>query len=59
MSIQFLVIVIALMLGLAIGVMVGWLASRPGHAALRTELEKDRAVHAEHNPILQLSLAGG
>src|SRR5712671_296789 len=47
MSIEFLVIAITLILGLAIGVMVGWLASRPAHAALRTELEKDRAVHAE------------
>jgi DNA recombination protein RmuC len=47
MSIEFLAIVITLILGLAIGVMVGWLASRPAQAALRTELEKDRAVHAE------------
>src|SRR5947208_2270361 len=47
MSIESLVIAITLILGLAIGVMVGWLASRPAHAALRTELEKDRAVHAE------------
>ena len=47
MSIEFLAIAITLILGLAIGVMVGWLASRPAQAALRTELEKDRAVHAE------------
>jgi len=47
MSIEFLPIVLTLILGLAVGVMVGWLASRPAHSRLRTELEKDRAVHAE------------
>src|SRR5215467_843917 len=47
MSIGFLTIAVTLILGLAIGAMVGWLASRPGQAHLRTELEKDRAVHAE------------
>src|SRR5258706_3371488 len=47
MSIEFLPIAITLILGLAIGVMVGWLASRPAQAALASELAKDRAVHAE------------
>src|SRR5216683_2725444 len=49
MSIEFpaIAIVIPLTLSLAIGVMVGWLASRPARTRLRTELEKDRAVHAE------------
>src|SRR5437773_5664506 len=47
MSIEFPAIVITLPLGLAIGAMVGWLASRPARTRLRTELEKDRAVHAE------------
>ena len=47
MSIEFLPIALTLILGLAVGVMVGWLASRPAHSRLRTELEKDRAVHAE------------
>src|SRR5947207_2739235 len=47
MSIEFPAIVITLTLGLAIGAMVGWLASRPARTRLRTELEKDRAVHAE------------
>jgi DNA recombination protein RmuC len=46
MSIEFLPIVITLILGLAMGVMIGWLASRPAHTRLQTELEKDRAVHA-------------
>src|SRR6476660_2673483 len=47
MSIEFLATVITLIVGLAIGATVGWLASRPGQSRLRTELEKDRAVHAE------------
>ena len=32
---------------LAIGALIGWLASRPAHARLVTELEKDRAAHQE------------
>jgi DNA recombination protein RmuC len=32
---------------LAVGLLVGWLASRPSVARLRSELEKERAVHAE------------
>jgi DNA recombination protein RmuC len=47
MSIEFSAVVITLILGLAIGVMVGWLASRPAHTRLQSELEKDRAVHDE------------
>jgi len=47
MSIDPIAIAITLTLGLAIGVMVGWLASRPAQARLRSELDKDRAVHAE------------
>jgi len=47
MSIDFPTIAITLILGVAIGAMVGWLASRPVQTHLRTELEKDRAVHAE------------
>src|SRR6267143_5702382 len=49
MSIEFpaIAIVIPLTLSLAIGVMIGWLASRPARTRLRTELENDRAVHAE------------
>jgi DNA recombination protein RmuC len=35
------------LIGLAIGGLVGWLASRPAHARLRHALEQDRAVHAE------------
>src|SRR6202163_3565114 len=34
-------------MGLAIGALVGWLGGRPAQARLRTELDKDRAVHAE------------
>lgn len=36
-----------LALGFAIGALVGWLVARQTHTRLRTELEKDRAVHAE------------
>jgi DNA recombination protein RmuC len=42
-----LTILIVLTTGLALGALVGWLAGRPTHARLQTELEKDRAVHAE------------
>jgi len=38
---------IALFTGLAIGVAVGWLATRPAQARLQTELARDRALHAE------------
>ena len=31
----------------ALGVLVGWLASRPAHTRLVTELDRERAVHAE------------
>jgi len=47
MPIDVLTIAITLILGVAIGAMVGWLASRPLQGRLRSELEKDRAVHAE------------
>ncbi len=58
MSIEILAVVITLILGLAIGVMVGWTASRPAQARLQndvensrirfqSELDKERAVHAE------------
>ena len=47
MSIELLTPVILLVVGFAVGALVGWLASRPGHTRLQSELEKDRAVHAE------------
>jgi DNA recombination protein RmuC len=51
MSIDPLSLVITLSTGLAIGVVigliVGWFASRPAQARLQSELDKDRAVHAE------------
>jgi len=46
MSIESTVFVV-LALGLAIGIVIGWLASRHTQVRLQTELEKDRAVHAE------------
>src|SRR5436190_11958511 len=47
MTIEPISLVIALVVGLAIGALVSWLASRPVQTRLRTELERDRAVHAE------------
>jgi DNA recombination protein RmuC len=51
MSIDPLTFVITLSTGLAIGVLVGaiggWLASRPEQARVRNELDKVRAIHAE------------
>ena len=47
MPIDLTAVAITLILGLAIGALVGWLASRPAHARLQHALEKDRAVHAE------------
>ena len=37
----------ALLLGLALGGFVGWLAGRPALARLQADLDKERAVHAE------------
>ena len=39
--------IVILAVGVAIGAAVGWLASRPAHARLRSEVEKERAVHTE------------
>ena len=47
MSIDSLSLVTILTVGLAIGLLIGWLASRPEHARLKAGLEKDQAVHAE------------
>jgi DNA recombination protein RmuC len=40
-------IIVVLTGGVAIGAAVGWLVTRPEHMRLRSELEKERAVHAE------------
>ena len=34
-------------IGIVIGIIVSWLATRPAQARLQSELERDRAVHAE------------
>src|SRR3972149_4029625 len=47
MPIDLLSLLITLILGLTIGVMVGWLASRPAQTRLHTALDKERAIHAE------------
>jgi DNA recombination protein RmuC len=36
-----------LIIGLALGALIGWLVGRSSNARLRTELDRDRAVHAE------------
>ncbi len=38
---------ILLACALAVGILAGWLAARPANTRLRTEIEKDRAVHTE------------
>ncbi len=40
-------ILIGILLALAVGALIGWLAERPVMFRLRAELEKERAVHAE------------
>jgi DNA recombination protein RmuC len=47
MAIDIVPLGVTLILGLAIGALVGWLASRPGYARLHSTLDTDRAVHAE------------
>ena len=47
MPIDLTAVAITLILGLAIGATVGWLASRPALSRLQLALEKDRAVHGE------------
>jgi len=42
-----IVLISVLLVGIAIGALVGWLSSRPARARLQSEIEKDRAVHAE------------
>jgi DNA recombination protein RmuC len=46
MAIVFTILAV-LTIGLGIGALVGWLAARPAHARLQSELDTDRAVHAE------------
>ena len=40
-------ILLSLVVGLTLGGMVGWLAMRPAQTRLQSELDRDRAVHAE------------
>src|ERR1700687_4778086 len=47
MSINPIVLLSILIAGVAIGALGGWLAARPAQIRLQTELEVDRAVHAE------------
>ncbi len=47
MGIESFIPITLLGIGLVLGVLVGWLASRSAHARVRIELEKERAIHAE------------
>ena len=40
-------LLIILAIGLGLGTLLGWLASRPAHARLQIALERDRAAHGE------------
>lgn len=39
--------IVLVSVGIALGALIGWLAARPTTARLQTELEKERAAHAE------------
>jgi DNA recombination protein RmuC len=41
------VLILVLAVGLLLGALVGWLATRPAHARLVAAIETDKAVHAE------------
>ena len=40
-------LVIGLVVGALVGVLIGWLAARPAQTRLQSDLERERAVHAE------------
>src|SRR5437016_8582321 len=47
MAIELLSLITLLAIGIVIGVVIGWLVAAPSQNRLRTELEKERAIHAE------------
>jgi DNA recombination protein RmuC len=47
MPIDLTAVAITLIVGVAIGGAIGWLASRPAFSRLQMSIDKDRAVHAE------------
>jgi DNA recombination protein RmuC len=47
MTIDIVLVAVTLSLGLVVGAMAGWLASRPAHARLQSAIDRERAVHAE------------
>jgi DNA recombination protein RmuC len=47
MTIEPLILITLLAIGLATGVVIGWLVASKAQTRLRTELEKERAIHAE------------
>jgi DNA recombination protein RmuC len=53
LSINPLVAVLILLAGIAIGAAVAWLASRPAQARLRSELDKQQAIHADRLKAIQ------
>jgi DNA recombination protein RmuC len=40
-------VLLVLLIGVALGVLVGWLAGRPAQTILKTQIDKERAVHGE------------
>jgi len=47
MPIELALLISTLVVGLAVGALVGWLAGRPALARVQSDLDADRAVHAE------------
>ena len=47
--------VITIIVALAVGALVGWLAARPALARLETELERDRTAHSERLEAYQMA----
>jgi len=47
MTIEPIIVISVLIVGIVVGTLIGWLATRPAQARLQAELERDRAVQAE------------
>ncbi len=53
MPIEPFTFIAVLVVGIVLGVCIGWLAMRPGQARLQAALERDRALHAERATFYQ------
>ncbi len=47
------ILLVVLVVGVTLGLFVGWLAARPAQVRLQTELENDRAMHADRLKVYQ------